>query len=123
MARILPRSRRGARECYLERLDAETRSWEATLHSLEVRVRELHEQARPRFASELNAMRVKCLGVATSVRGLQGTGEEVWEPVRPQIEQPWKACRQQLRELDESLRRAAQPPDVSRETRRPKQTG
>jgi hypothetical protein len=109
MAQTTQRSRRSAREFYLARLEAEIRGWEGTLHTLERRLRALHEEVRPRFASELNAMRVTYLGVATSVRGLQGTGEEVWETVRPQIEQTWKACRQQLRKLDEALRRAAEP--------------
>jgi len=109
MVRTTRRSRRSAREFYLARLDAEIRGWEGTLHSLEGRVQELHDEIRPRFAGELTAMRVKYLGVATSVRGLQGTGEEVWETVRPHIEQTWKACRQQLQELDEALRRATEP--------------
>jgi hypothetical protein len=109
MARTPRRSRMAAREFYLARLEAEVRGWRATLHSLEGRLPQLPEEVRPRFATELHAMRVKYLGVATSVRGLQGTGEEVWETLRPQVEQTWTACRRALQELDEALRRAAEP--------------
>jgi hypothetical protein len=87
-------------EYYLERLEADVNAWEETLRSLENTLPGMPRATRERLDGQLRAVRAKYLGVQESIRDLHGTGEEVWETLRPKVEESWDACKKDLQALN-----------------------
>lgn len=104
---ITQRSRTRSNDSYLARLEADIREWAGVLQSLEERLALLSDEVRDGLAAELRTMRVVYFSIRSGVRSLNGTGEEVGETVRPEVEQAWDACKKDLRALDAAVRRAA----------------
>lgn len=101
------RSRTHPKDFYLARLEADIRAWAETLQSLEDRLKHVPHQFRQDLSAELRTVRVTYLSVRSSVRSLQGTGEEASESLRPKVEQTWDACKKDLEALDAAVQRAA----------------
>lgn len=96
------------RKSYLDRLELEVRQWAAALDALQVRIEGAAADDRAPLLEELGLLRVKHAAVEESIRALKGTGEEVWETLRPGVDDALREVTRDIRALGGRLRRGAE---------------
>jgi len=78
---------------YIESLAAELKEWSAQIDVLTAKAEAAGEQAKLKYAEEIDALRAKHLAATEKMRELREEGGDAWEVTKESADKIWAECR------------------------------